>query len=115
MNLESFIRSMMKDNENFSDEDFLNHVVDTLEAQLKEWDDNYLVELIKDDEYILVIHGVQMTHYLRITKKDITELRQKGDYALDRNILTRLYHLGLAIQNFDGPYMTAVFPEIANL
>ena len=44
---------MMKDN--FSDDEFLLHVVNTVEVQLKDWNENYEVKLQKKDYYSLIV------------------------------------------------------------
>lgn len=113
MYIEAFLRSMMKDN--FSDEEFLLHVVNAVEVQLKEWDDIYNVELTTyKGNYILKVHHTDMSHYLRITPEEVTELRRVSDYALDRKIWFGLARLDLVIRDTSGVYMSHVFPEITN-
>jgi hypothetical protein len=84
MNMNGMARGYMACN--LSVEDFLIHVAKVTEAQLKEWDGEYEVILMKLANYELVIKINELNYYVTLSQKELHCLQKKDPFALDRKI-----------------------------
>lgn len=107
MNISGFARGLMA--KNYCAEKFLLHVANCIEGQLKEWDENYEVILMKMQDYEFIVRkGVEEYHTL-LTENDIEILKQSGPFQLDRKIWKDLENQGLPILKGFGNYLETIF------
>lgn len=95
MNSSGWIRGMMS--KNVSAEKFLLHVATCIEGQLKEWDTNYEVYVMKFTDYQFVVKNGEKYIELKLTADEVTQLQSQSPYSLDKRIWTELKEQGLTI------------------
>lgn len=110
MNSTGFIRGYMA--KNMAKEKFLEHVVWVLERQLQEWDENYQVNIIERDNYIITVHHHKVTIAITLSASKLESLQAASPYALDRYLWTELKNKGLQLKDKNGNYLDYVFPVI---
>ena len=108
MNSSGFIRRMMAIN--MEAEQFLQKVCETIERQLRCWDETYTLRLQKDllkaDSYkIEVDHPLGKSYVIMLIVKDVQTLQRKSPYALDHFIWWSLEEKGLMIRPTVGNYL----------
>ncbi|TYR72597.1 hypothetical protein FZC79_22230 [Rossellomorea vietnamensis] len=89
-------------------EDFLKHVAETIERQLKEWDVTYVVILMKLKDYEMVIRNGNQENQVVLTEQEIQLLQNTGLYQLDNRIWRDLINQGLVIHKGYGNYLSTV-------
>ncbi|WP_338472459.1 hypothetical protein R4Z10_06870 [Niallia sp. XMNu-256] len=109
MNINGFARGLMAKND--SEEKFLKHVASLVERQLKEWDEQYEVMVMKLTHYEFVVNHNDHFYHLQLTIHDIHKLQQKSPYALDRKIWKELEKQGLTIKRDKGNYIAVMFDK----
>lgn len=90
-------------------EEFIVHVATLMEKQLKEWDENYEVYVMKLADYELVIKNNEKYYEVTLCEDEIEYLQNKSPFALDRKLWTELENQGLAILRGYGDYLDKVF------
>lgn len=93
---------------NINEEEFIKHVANVIERQLKEWDEKYEVMVIKGVHYEFVVNYNDDFYHLQLSDQDIHELQKKSPYALDRKIWQELEKQELAIRWDRGNYIEVV-------
>ncbi|MGG3800925.1 hypothetical protein [Metabacillus fastidiosus] len=106
MNINSFVRSYTA--QNLNGEDFLEHVANLIERQLKEWDSVFEVIVKKFANYELIIKTNELSYYVDLSENELNYLQQKDPFALDQKVWEELQNQGLPIINGFGDYMDFV-------
>ncbi len=106
MNSSGWIRGYMS--KNYSGEAYLIHVGTCIENQLKEWDNNYEVNIKKFADYEFVVKKGVRYYEMSISEEEVEALKNKGPYALDRKIWSALNERGLPILQGYGNYIERV-------
>lgn len=107
MNSSGFIRGLMS--KNLGHEEFLQHVGNTIEKQLQEWDENYQVNIMKMENYHFIVKNGDKDYWLEITEKELIELQNRSPYSLDYKIWTMLAVQGIEIKFHSGDYLLKVY------
>jgi hypothetical protein len=92
----------------YSNEKFIQHVVDMIEKQLQEWDPNYEVFLMKLSNYELMIKNGEAYYYVELTEQELDFLQNKSPFSLDRKIWLELENQGIQIFKGFGDYLDKV-------
>lgn len=106
MNSSGWIRGYMS--KSYGSEDFLLHVGRTIEKQLKEWNENYHVNIMKFKDYWLVVRIGEQYYEVTFTEEELAQLQGKSPFALDYKIWTELAEKGLEILTGYGDYLRKV-------
>lgn len=106
MNINNLARSYTA--KNLNGEDFLKHVANLIERQLKEWDSVFEVIVKKFVNYELIIKTNELDYHVDLSENELYFLQQKGPYALDRKVWGELQNQGLPIINGFGDYLDFV-------
>ncbi|WP_087972083.1 hypothetical protein [Oceanobacillus rekensis] len=106
MNINGFARGYMS--KNMKGQEFFTHVYGCIEHQLKEWDNDYYVNLVRIADYNLVVNKGSQTFHVMLTEEEIESLMKRGSYALDREIWRQLRAQGLPIKKDNGNYLETV-------
>jgi len=108
MNSQGWIRGMMS--KSYETEQFLTHVVTTIERQLKLWDEHYevrlLQDLMNDGMYFIVVYSNKNEYKVSINEADTALLQDVSPFSLDRHIWRSLVKEGLVMGESDGNYLT---------
>lgn len=108
MNSQGWIRGMMS--KSYDTEQFVTHVVTTIQRQLALWNEHYEVELLqsllKNDCYYIVVYLGEKTYKVSLSESDVARLQDEWPFALDRHIWRSLVEQGLVIEHTDGNYLT---------
>jgi hypothetical protein len=110
MNMNGMARAYMA--RNLRIEDFLIHVAKVTERQLKEWDDEYEVILMKIANYELIIKKDEKDYLVNLSETGLHRLQKKDPFALDRKIWRELEKQGLPIMRGFGNYMDLVLKPV---
>jgi hypothetical protein len=97
---------------NLGVEDFLIYVAKITEYQLKEWDGEYEVILMKIANYELIIKKNEKDYHVNLSETELHSLQKKDPFALDRKIWRELERKGLPIMRGYGNYMDLVFKPV---
>lgn len=103
MNSSGFIRGIMS--KNLSNEAFVLRVGQTIEDQLKEWDEAYCVNIMKMKDYIFVVKHGEKDYWLEMTEEELAKIQDQSPYSLDAKIWLELERQGVAIQLGCGNYL----------
>ena len=106
MNVNRFARSVMA--KSYNSESFLVHVAEVMERQLKEWNEEYEVLVMKLVDYEVVVKKENRSYELLLAEKTLLSLQQKSSYALDRYLWLELEKQGLQIVRGNGDYIESV-------
>jgi hypothetical protein len=106
MNIRGYSRGVIS--RNLCAEKFLVHVAETIETQLKEWDENYEVWIMKFQEYALTVKKGELYYHLNLSEKEIDSLQKENPYSLDRKIWKELEKQGLPIIKGYGNYIDSI-------
>jgi hypothetical protein len=109
MNTTGFIRGYMS--KSYKGEDFIIHVATCIEKQLKEWDANYEVSLLKLANYELVVLNKDKVYQVTISEEELNYLQHQSPYSLDHRIWEELRNQGVVLIRGTGNYLEHVFPE----
>ena len=91
-----------------SGEDFLIHVAEFMERQLKEWDNIYEVFVMKLANYDFIVKNEEKYYEVQLSEDDIASLQKSGPYELDRKLWKELENQGLPIIKGTGNYIEKV-------
>src|SRR5690625_1200523 len=88
---------------------FMKHVVTTINRQLKLWNDGYEISLLQDllgqNFYKIVVKIEDKVLQINLQCTDVEHLQAKWPYALDQHIWRRLANKGLVIETSNGNYL----------
>lgn len=107
MNISGVIRGYMT--KNMSVEEFIVHVATLMEKQLKEWDENFEVYVMKLADYEFVVKNNTTYYGTDIPEEEIAALQNESPFALDKKLWTELEKQGLNILRGYGDYLDKVF------
>ena len=107
MNISGVIRGYMS--KNMSVEEFIVHVATLMEKQLKEWDENYEVYVMKLADYEVVVKNNDTYYGVDISEFEIDFLQNKSPFSLDKKLCAELEKQGLNILRGYGDYLDKVF------
>ncbi|WP_143469661.1 hypothetical protein [Lentibacillus sediminis] len=94
---------------NLKAEEFLLHVGgNCVERQLKEWDDNFEVNIMKFKDYVFVVKNGEKYYEMTLSEEDVESLKNRSPYALDREIWMELKGQGVAVFDGYGDYLERV-------
>jgi hypothetical protein len=93
---------------NMSREEFIKYVATAIEHQLKEWDENYEVFLMKLKKYEFMISKGEQYYDVKITENELDSLQKSSPIELDRKIWRELEKQGLPIVKGVGNYIETV-------
>lgn len=103
MNVSGVIRGYMS--KSCTNEKFIIHVTEVIEKQLKEWDKNYEVFLMKFSNYEIVVKNNEMYCFVSFSENEIEQLQKRTPFSLDCKIWKELKEQGLTIKNGYGNYI----------
>ncbi|OLO28587.1 hypothetical protein BTR23_17805 [Alkalihalophilus pseudofirmus] len=93
---------------NHSSEEFLLHVANVIERQLKEWNDAYEVMVMKLENYEVVVKEKEKFYHVHLNEQEIEGLQKQGPYELDRKVWREIVNQGLPIIRGTGNYIDLV-------
>ncbi len=85
-------------------EEFLLHVANVMERQLKEWNDTYEVMVMKLASYELMVKEKEQYYHVHLNEQEIDTLQKRDPYGLDRKVWRELLNQGLPIIQGTGNY-----------
>lgn len=94
---------------NMSGEKFLEVVASTMEKQLKEWDENYEVMVMKLINYEVVIKNQETYYHIELTEDELKSLQDRGAFSVDRTLWAEFEKQGLQLIRGYGNYLDYVF------
>jgi hypothetical protein len=106
MNINGLVRSYLARNQ--TGEEFFKLVADLMERQLKEWDPEYEVFLMKFSYYELTVKKGDQYYHVLVTENELTELQKADPFALDKKLWNELEKQGLPIKKGYGNYLDIV-------
>lgn len=107
MNSSGMIRGIYSKNVN--SEIFLEHVLKTIEKQLKKWDNRSEVESYHTQSLSNIsVYFLGETYELSLSKEKIERLQGQSSYSLDKHIWTSLTKEGLILRYTEGNYLSYV-------
>ncbi len=109
MNVSAIMREMIAKSRN--NEQFLLHVAELIETQLKEWDNRYEVFVMLLKNYEIAVKLGEQYYHTSISNEEIGALKKEGPFALDRKLWTALQKEGLPIKESQGNYLQLVFED----
>ncbi|WP_102029022.1 hypothetical protein [Salirhabdus sp. Marseille-P4669] len=107
MNASGMIRGYLAKNQ--SREQFLHFVLSTIEKQLKEWDEDYKVMLLKLRNYELIVQNGKEIYNVTISEEELEYLQSKSPFSLDRKIWDDLKSHGITVRRQTGNYLEYVY------
>jgi uncharacterized protein YqgQ len=93
---------------NLSREEFLKYVATAIERQLKEWDENYEVYVMKLKKYEIVIYHGDQYYHVKLAENELDSLQKTSPLELDRKVWKELEKQGLPIIRGKGNYIEMV-------
>ncbi len=106
MNVNGIVRSYFANNK--SGEEFFSQVADHIERQLKEWDEDYEVFLMRFSYYELMVKNNEQYYHVEMTEDELVSLQKSDPFALDRKLWNELAGQGLQIKKGNGNYLDTV-------
>jgi hypothetical protein len=106
MNVNGYARGYVTRNQD--GEQFLKYVGKVIEQQLKEWDGNYEVIVMKLKDYEFIVKKMEHYYHIQLTEKELELLLKSGSYQLDRKLWRELENQGLTIIKGTGDYLEMV-------
>lgn len=106
MNVTGFIRGLLS--KHYSNEQFIIHVGEVIEQQLKEWDEAYWVNIMKLKDYIFIVKNGDKDYWLEMTEEELAALQDQSPFSLDKRIWLELEQQGLEIVFGYGNYLERV-------
>jgi hypothetical protein len=95
MNTNTFFRTTKANT--FAVRKFFKHVAKDIETQLREWDDNYRVEVETWRTYTLSVTNGAKTIRVALSKSEVELLQHTHPYALDEKLWALLERQGLEV------------------
>jgi hypothetical protein len=93
---------------NMAREEFTKYVATAIEHQLKEWNQNYEVYLLKLKKYEFMINNGDQYYHVKLSENDIDALQKSNPFDLDRKVWKELEKQGLPIKRGIGNYIEIV-------
>jgi hypothetical protein len=106
MNVNGYARGLMS--RNMDGEKYLEHIAKIMELQLKEWDEEYEVMVMKLVNYEWVINNKDIFYHVELSDQDLQVLQKKDPFAIDRKLWLDLEKQGLPIIKGVGNYLDRV-------
>ena len=106
MNINGFARNYMA--RYLSGEEYLMHVATLIERQLKEWNQNYELFVLKLYNYEVIINNQDDYYYVQLSESELHSLQKSGSYEVDRKVWGELLIQGLPIIKGKGNYIEMV-------
>lgn len=97
MNTNTFFRTTKANT--FTVRKFFKHVASDMEAQLREWDENFSVEVETWRTYTLSVTNGAQKFRVALSKNEVELLQHAHPYALDEKLWTLLEKQGLEVQD----------------
>ncbi|WP_338448121.1 hypothetical protein R4Z09_17970 [Niallia oryzisoli] len=91
--------------QNMTLEDFFIHVATDIERQLKEWDIDYEVMVMKLEDYEFIVKYHEAYCEISFSENIIKTLQRKDPYEIDRKIWKELQNKGISIVKGKGNYI----------
>lgn len=92
-----------------SGEEFLLHIAQVIELQLKEWSEDYEeVIVMKLADYELIVRNKEDYYHVQLSPEEIESLQKKSPFSLDQKVWKELEQQGLPIVRGVGNYIDAV-------
>jgi hypothetical protein len=93
---------------NMSREEFIKYVASAIEHQLKEWDQNYEVFLLKMKKYEFMINNGDHYYHAKLSDNELDSLQKSNPFDLDRRVWKELEKQDLPIKRGVGNYIETV-------
>jgi hypothetical protein len=93
---------------NMSREEFIKYVGTAIEHQLKEWDVNYEVFLLKLMKYEFMINNGDQYYHVKISENELDSLQKSSPFELDRKVWLELEKKGLPVIRGVGNYIETI-------
>ncbi|NMD71771.1 hypothetical protein HHO41_15840 [Bacillus sp. DNRA2] len=106
MNVSGWIRAYMS--KSMNNEEFLIKVANVIEKQLKEWDENYEVYIMKLTDYEFNVKKGETYLEVVLTEAELDELQKQAPFSLDVKIWKELERQGLEIIKGHGNYLDSI-------
>ncbi|MCQ6279666.1 hypothetical protein [Bacillus sp. EB600] len=106
MNVNGYARAYVTRNQD--GEQFLKYVSKVIEQQLKEWDGNYEVIVMKLKDHEFIVKKAGDYYHIHLSEKELELLLKSGSYQLDRKLWMELENQGLTIIKGTGDYLEMV-------
>lgn len=107
MNISGMVRGYMS--KNMNSEKFMITVVESIEKQLKDWDQEYEVLLLKLKNYEIIVKKKDYSYHVSLSDDELSSLQLKSPFSLDRKIWNELQSLGIEIIKGHSKYIDYVF------
>jgi len=88
--------------ENTSVEEFFYDVASCVEIQLKDWDKDFHVYIVKLADYNLVVKHGPKNYNVNLNEEEMESLQKRGGNALHQEIWRQLKKQGLPPKNVSG-------------
>lgn len=92
-------------------EDFLLYVAKTIEKQLKEWDSNYEMLVMKLEDYEIMLKNMDKYYHSTVSEWDLFLLQCQSPFALDQKIWKDFFVDGFPIKKEMGKYLEQIFRD----
>jgi hypothetical protein len=106
MDINGEIRGYMA--RNMGREEFIKYVATAIEHQLKEWDGNYEVFLMKLKKYEFMVSNGEKYYHVIISENELDSLQKSSPFELDRKVWTELQKQGLEVIRGVGNYIETI-------
>jgi hypothetical protein len=106
MDINGEIRGYMA--RNMGREEFIKYVATAIEHQLKEWDGNYEVFLLKLKKYEFMINNGDKYYHVKISENELDSLQKTSPFGLDRKVWKELEKQGLEVIRGSGNYIETI-------
>lgn len=93
---------------NMSREEFIKYVATAIEHQLKEWDENYEVFLMKLKKFEFMINNGEHYYHVILSENELDALQKSSPFELDRKVWRELEKQGLPVVKGTGNYMEII-------
>lgn len=87
---------------NLRREEFLKYVATAIEKQLKEWDENYEVYVMKLKKYEIMINNGEHYYHVKLAENELDSLQKASPFELDRKVWKELIKQELPIKRGEG-------------
>lgn len=106
VNINGYARTLKA--RDFNVEKFLLYVAECIEWQLKEWDQQYEVLVMKLQDYQLIVKYGERDYSVKLSEEEAFLLQKTSPYRLDQEIWKGLEKQDLEIKKGFGNYIEAV-------
>ncbi|WP_147532958.1 hypothetical protein [Bacillus marasmi] len=106
MYVSSWIRAYMS--RSMKNEEFLIRVANVVEQQLKEWDENYEVYVLKLKDYEFNVKNGDCYYDVMISEEELDSLQKQAPFSLDIKLWKDLEQKGVEIIKGDSSYLDSI-------